>query len=31
MSIAVTAGDGTRQIGRLKEALKLPSPESVRA
>jgi uncharacterized protein DUF5335 len=31
MSIAVTAGDGTRQIVRLKEALKLPSPESVRA
>jgi len=31
MSIAVTAGDGTRQIVCLKEALKLPSPESVRA
>jgi len=31
MSIAVYAGDGTRQIVCLKEALKLPSPESVRA
>lgn len=30
-SIAVTAGDGTRQIVRLKEPLKLPSPESVKA
>ena len=31
MSIAVTAGDGTRQIVRLKEPLKLPAPESVQA
>ena len=30
MSIAVTAGDGTRQIVRLKEPLKLPSPDSAR-
>jgi hypothetical protein len=30
-SIAVTAADGTRQIVRLKEPLKLPAPESVKA
>ena len=30
-SIAVAAGDGTRQIVRLKEPLKLPAPERVRA
>src|SRR3954463_16241228 len=31
MSIAVTAGDGTRQIVPLKEPLKLPARESVQA
>ena len=30
-SIAVTAGDGTRQIVRLKEPLKLPAHQSVQA
>jgi hypothetical protein len=30
-SIAVTAADGTRQTVRLKEPLKLPAPEGVRA
>jgi len=31
MSIAVAAADGTRQIVRLKEPLKLPAAESVQA
>ena len=31
MSIAVTAGDGTSEIVRLKEPLKLPAPEGVQA
>jgi hypothetical protein len=31
ISIAVTAGDGTWQIVRLKEPLKLPASESVQA
>ncbi len=31
MSIALTTADGTREIVRLKEPLKLPAPEGVKA